>query len=99
MLRCGAGLYSVQCRKLKEQLISASQAAVHQLLDIVCNAARESTLRIADEYAVSVEPSLTGYAYILNLQQLLPTVSCMACVGTSHPAADETLISGWHLRR
>lgn len=33
--------------------MAASQAAVHQLLDIVCNAARDSNLHIADDYAVS----------------------------------------------
>jgi hypothetical protein len=49
-----AGLYSVQCRKLQDLLTAASQAAVQQLLQIVCNAASDSTLQIADDYAVSV---------------------------------------------
>lgn len=60
-----AGLYSVQCRKLKEQLIAASESAVHQLLDIVCSTARDSNLRVADEYAVS-RMGMTGLAQPLR---------------------------------
>jgi hypothetical protein len=48
-----AGLYAVQCRKLKEQLTTSSEAVVHQLLDIVSTAARDSNLRVAEDYAVS----------------------------------------------
>lgn len=51
---CCPGLHSVQCRRLKDLLTAASQAAVQQLLQIVCNAARDSTLQIADDYAVSL---------------------------------------------
>jgi hypothetical protein len=39
---------------------------VHQLLDIVCNAARDSNLHIADDYAVSLHNLLT----ILRLASL-----------------------------
>lgn len=49
---CIAGLYSVQCRKLKEQLTAAADAVVQQLLEVVTSAARDSNLRIAEEYTV-----------------------------------------------
>jgi hypothetical protein len=47
-----AGLYHVQCRKFKDQLVAAADAAVHNLLDIVCTAAAHSNLRVFDEYQV-----------------------------------------------
>jgi hypothetical protein len=47
-----AGLYHVQCRKFKDQLIAAADAAVHNLLDIICTAAAHSNLRVFDEYQV-----------------------------------------------
>ncbi len=34
--------------------MAASEAVLHQLLDVICNAARDSNLRMADEYAVSM---------------------------------------------
>ena len=52
-----AGLYLVQCRKFKDQLIAAAEAAVHHLLDVVCTAARESNLKVFDQYQVSVPPA------------------------------------------
>lgn len=48
-----AGVYLVQSRKFKEQLIAAAAAAVHTLLDIVCTAARESNMKLTEEYQVT----------------------------------------------
>lgn len=48
-----AGLFCVQCRKFKDQLIAAADAAVHNLLDIVCTATSQSNLRVFDDYQVS----------------------------------------------
>lgn len=42
----------MQSSKLKAQLTAAANAVVQQLLESVCAAARESNLRVAEEYAV-----------------------------------------------
>jgi hypothetical protein len=50
----------VQCRKFKELLIAAADAAVHNLLDIICTAAAQSNLRVFDEYQVQYSPLLAA---------------------------------------
>ncbi|KAF6266164.1 dynein heavy chain 9 [Scenedesmus sp. NREL 46B-D3] len=45
-------VYLVQCRKFKDQLVAAADAAVHNLLDIVCAAAAHSNLSVFGRYQV-----------------------------------------------
>eukprot|EP00878_Enallax_costatus_P013463 GHUV01014078.1.p1 GENE.GHUV01014078.1~~GHUV01014078.1.p1 ORF type:complete len:1340 (+),score=424.03 GHUV01014078.1:252-4271(+) len=68
------GLYLVQCRKFKDQLIAAAEAAVHDLLDVVCTAARESNLKVFDQYQVMTaevgKPANSGEE-VLALKKLI----------------------------
>jgi hypothetical protein len=69
--------------------MAASQAAVHRLLDIVCNAARDSNLHIADDYAVRLSAQPPHYTVSLvasmsrNLQRSPRRVQCV-CAGNKH---------------
>lgn len=77
-----AGLYMVECRKLKGQITTAADAVVQQLLDVVCAATRESNLRVAEEYTVrSCRPLTTNVQHTLMLASTLPGCECIVYAG------------------
>lgn len=66
-----AGLYLVQCRKFRDQLVAAAEAAMHHLLDFVCTATRESNLKVFEQYQVCLSLTHPPWSWVNTTGQQL----------------------------
>jgi hypothetical protein len=83
-----AGLHLVLTHRIKAQLASASEAAVHELLELVCGAARGSNQRVTDEFAVRAVRMVERATRAMCLRGSVATrAMCTAHARHAHPRA------------